>query len=219
MIANGGKLVTPHVADDVELTGREGPADARPAAFRRRVAAADRRRPDRADVRAARARRGDALAARHLVRRLRLLPLRHRRQDGKRREADHAPRLPDAAEPDAVVVVRLRPVHGAVDRRLCRDRERRPRRHGRCACRAEGVRAVLPHDGHDHEPRRPTDVDRSRQPPREEACAPGARSRRSVSPTACSGSTGSCSPRTRPSSSTASGRSTASRCTTPAAPP
>ena len=48
MIANGGKLVTPHVADDVELTGRRGPAAARAAALRRRVAAADRRRPDRA---------------------------------------------------------------------------------------------------------------------------------------------------------------------------
>ena len=92
MIANGGKLVTPHVADDVELTGADRPAAARPAAVRRRAAAADRRRPDGTDLRAARPRGGDALAARHVLGRVRLVPRRHRRQDGQRREARQAAR-------------------------------------------------------------------------------------------------------------------------------
>ena len=46
-----------------------------------------------------------------------------------------------------VVVVRLRAVRQADARRLRADRERRPRRHGRGARRAEGVRAVLPREG------------------------------------------------------------------------
>ncbi len=74
--------------------GREGPGAARAAALRRRVAATDRRRPDGADLRAARPRRGDSLAGRNLLRRLRLVPRRHRRQDGKRREAGHPARVP-----------------------------------------------------------------------------------------------------------------------------
>ena len=41
MIANGGNLVTPHLADDVELTGAERPARARPAPLRRPAGGAD----------------------------------------------------------------------------------------------------------------------------------------------------------------------------------
>ena len=97
MIANGGKLVTPHVADDVELTGANGQAPRVLRRFGAPVAAADRRRPDGADLRAARPRRGDALAGRNLVRRVRQLPGRHRRQDGQRREAGHAARVSEPA--------------------------------------------------------------------------------------------------------------------------
>ena len=74
MIANGGKLVTPHIADDVELTGNDGQPVRVLRKLRRAVAAADGRRPDRAHVRPARARRGDARAVRHVVGRLRQLP-------------------------------------------------------------------------------------------------------------------------------------------------
>ena len=109
MIANGGKLVSPHLAEDVEAERRQRAA-ARPADVRRPAAGVDRRRPHHALLRAARSRGGDALAARHLVRRLRQLQRRHRRQDRVGREGSEPARLSDAAEPDPVVVVRLRAV-------------------------------------------------------------------------------------------------------------
>ena len=109
--------------------------------------------PTALDLRAARSRRGDPLAARHLVRRLRLLPV-----DivGKTGSAEKLVTLPGYSTPQNLTQswwCGYGPYDGAVDRRLRRDRERRPRRHGRRAGRAEGVRAVLPYVGHDHEPR------------------------------------------------------------------
>ena len=144
LIANGGKLVTPHIADDVELTGNDG----KPARVLRRVrraaAAADRRRPDRAPLRAAGARGGDALA--RSARRSACSATSRSTSPARRaapRRTSRLPGLSAAAQPDAVVVVRVRAVRRADDRRLRGDRERRPRRHRRRAGRAEGVRAVL----------------------------------------------------------------------------
>ena len=163
MIANGGKLVTPHIADDVELTGNDG----QPVRVLRRFGAQSPQ-PTGVDPTALTyvqrgPRGGDARVVRHLVGRLRQLPGRHRRQDGQRREARHAARLSEPAQPDAVVVVRVRPVRRADDRRLRRDRERRPRRHRGGARRAEGVRAVLQQDRADHDPRERLMSDRSRR--------------------------------------------------------
>ena len=86
LIANGGKLVTPHLAEDVEQSGERRPAAARPPPLRRAAAAAGQRRPDRAAVRPARSRGGDARVDRNVVRRVRELPGRHRRQDRLGRE-------------------------------------------------------------------------------------------------------------------------------------
>ena len=72
----------------------ERPAHAAGAAPLHRAAAdAERRRPGRALDRPHRPLRGDALADRHLVRRLRLVPGLDLRQDRHRREARHAARL------------------------------------------------------------------------------------------------------------------------------
>src|SRR5439155_20817044 len=68
-----------------------------------------------------------------------------RRQDGDGREGRPPPRLSTGQDRGPVVVVRLRAGRRAEDRRLCRDRERRTRRHGRGPGGAEGLRAVLPH--------------------------------------------------------------------------
>ena len=93
MIANGGKLVTPHLAEDVEQsTGAERAAGARAAPLRRRSRRRRRRRPDRARDRPAGPLRGDALADRHLVRRLRQLP--GRRSPARRARAEKIVTLP-----------------------------------------------------------------------------------------------------------------------------
>ena len=75
MIANGGKLVTPHIAEDVELTGDRRPAGAACCA---RFGAQQPSRPASTRPRSQYVQEGlyagDALAARHLVRRLRQVP-------------------------------------------------------------------------------------------------------------------------------------------------
>ena len=88
LLANGGKLVTPHLVSAIEQGG----------AVERPDAGGDRPPPlpagrERAEPRPGRDRRhppgplrGDALAERHLVRRLRPLPRRGRGQDGHGRE-------------------------------------------------------------------------------------------------------------------------------------
>src|SRR5205085_1476471 len=73
----------------------------------------------------------------------RLVPLPDRGQDRHGRE-DGLPAGPeDGAEPESVLVVRLRADGESDDRRLRADRERRPRRHRGRSRSAEGVRAVL----------------------------------------------------------------------------
>ena len=109
MIANGGKLVTPHLAEDVEQAAGTGPDPARAAALRRPAARADRRRSDRAAVRPRGPARRRPVEGRHVVRRLRELPDLDLRQDGHRREADERAGLPASARPEPVLVVRLRP--------------------------------------------------------------------------------------------------------------
>ena len=91
---------------------------------------------------------------RHVVRRLRQLPDRRRRQDGNGREGRPDPRLPDRPHRGPVVVVRLRPGadRGRAPRRLRRDRERRPRLDGGCAGRAARVREVLRREGEHPDP-------------------------------------------------------------------
>ena len=89
LIANGGKLVTPHVLMDVENPNRH----ARCRSPRRRAAAADRRRPGRARGRPAGPLGGDAPQLRDVVRRLRQLPGLDRRQDRHGGEGRHAARL------------------------------------------------------------------------------------------------------------------------------
>ena len=145
MIANGGQLVTPHLAQDVEqptsdptapqvlrelATQHATPSGVDPAALQAVQRGALRRHP---------------LAVRHLLRRVRPLPGLDRGQDGHGREGlIAASRLSEHGEAEPVLVVRLRPVRRAVDRRLRGDRERRPRRHRRGAGGAAGVRGLLP---------------------------------------------------------------------------
>ena len=143
MIANGGKLVTPHLADDVELTGSNG----HPARVLRRFGAQPAQ-PSGVDPTALRYVQQGLEEATHAsfgtgVRRVRQLPRQHRGQDGQRREERDAAGRQVPAEPDAVVVVRVRPVRPADDRRLRRDRERRPWRHRRRSGGAARVRALL----------------------------------------------------------------------------
>ena len=112
--------------------------------IRRAAAAAGERRPDSAAVRPARSRRGDARVDRNVFGRVRELQGRHRRQDRLGREVRAREGLPEPAQAEPVVVVRVRAVRRADDRRLRGDRERRPRRHGGSAGGAQGLRAVLP---------------------------------------------------------------------------
>ena len=98
MLANGGELVTPHVGADVEQPTDDPQVAAGPAALRRPAADAERRRPGRDPDRPRRPLRGDALADRHLVRRLRQLPGPDRRQDGHGGEVGERPRPVDVAE-------------------------------------------------------------------------------------------------------------------------
>ena len=140
LIANGGKLVKPHVVEAVGKPGG-GMVPLNPPAPEPSNVDPDgaRRRPGRPLPRHAR-------LVRHGDRRLRELPDHGRRQDGHRREGRPAAGLRAPAAAGPVVVVRLRARREARARRLRRDRERRPRRHGRRPRRAEGVRALLPQE-------------------------------------------------------------------------
>ena len=101
LIANGGKLVTPHVLMDVEnANGTAVPVAALPAPHP--VGA----RPRGAAGRPPGPLGGDPSQLRHLVRRVRELPRLDRRQDRNGREGRHTARIHRPPEP--VVVVRLR---------------------------------------------------------------------------------------------------------------
>ena len=103
LIANGGKLVTPHVlyAVDEPGSGRALPQPAR--------AEVEQRRPGRARRRARRPLSRHARVVRHRDRGVRQLPDPDRRQDGHGGEGRSAARLRAAAAPGPVLVVRLRP--------------------------------------------------------------------------------------------------------------
>ena len=163
MIANGGKLVTPHIADDVELTGNDG----QPVRILRKFGAQS---PQPTGV--------DPTALTYVQRGLDEathasfgtssgvfgnFPVEIAGKTGSAEKNITLPGYPNPVEPDAVVVVRVRPVRRAVDRRLRRDRERRPRRHRGGARRAEGLRAVLQHVRANHDPRERLDEHRSRR--------------------------------------------------------
>ena len=137
-IANGGKLVQPHILLDVENPNKT----LVPTPGARRAAAGSRTRPVDPRSRAGGALRGGAHPVRYVVRRLRQLPDADRRQDRHGAEGRLAPRRHPPREP--VVVVRLRPVQVAEARRVRRDRERRLRRRRRGAGGGAGVREVLP---------------------------------------------------------------------------
>ena len=132
--------------------GRAGGAGADAS---RGAAEGDRRRSGRARGRSRRPLRGDPRRERHLVGRLRQLPGPGRGQDRHRGEGRQPARLPPRPPRGSGVVVRLGAVRrqrlrqlprreADADRRLRRDRERRPRRHGRRAGGAEGLRALVP---------------------------------------------------------------------------
>ena len=119
------------------------------------AAEGDRGRPDRARGRARRPLRGDARRERHLVRRLRQLPGPGRGQDGHGGEGRQPPRLPRRPPRGPGLVVRLGSLRrqrlrqlarreADADRRLRRDRERRPRRLGGGTGGAGGLRALVP---------------------------------------------------------------------------
>ena len=110
MIANGGQLVTPHIVEDVEQPTGDPKAPQVLRRFARQPPTPSGVDPAALSIVRDGPLRGDALADRHLVRRLRPLPGLDRGQDRHGREARHAARLVDAAEARPVVVVRLRPV-------------------------------------------------------------------------------------------------------------
>ena len=112
LIANGGKLVTPHLVRAVAAAGLDRLALPQPAA-----AAAERRRPGRARRRPRRPLPRDPRLLRDGDVGVRQLPDPDRRQDGNGREGGSAARLQVSDPPGPVVVVRLRPGRQAEARR------------------------------------------------------------------------------------------------------
>ena len=217
LVANGGKVVTPHVVAAVEQTGgRERGADGR-AAFQPPPPVDSGVDPTALDViqsalyDATHASYGTATSV------FGNFPVPDRRQDGHGREGRPAARLrlPAAARP--VVVVRLRAGRQPDDRGLRRDRERRPRRHRRRARRARGVRAATSRRRRRRSATSGTPTDgrvRRHRPGHAVAAAGRGRSRARTSGRSSRGSTGCCSPPRARSSPSGSGRSPASRSTT-----
>ena len=140
LVANGGKLVTPHLVSSVEQPGNRG-------ATRRVFAPAPRQvnvQPDelRASVRAV---PGNARELRDLFRCFGSFPVPSpaRRARPRRRSSGSFQGMSDQSWWCG---------YGPTDatpraRRLRGDRERRPRRHRRSARRSEGVRELLRHEG------------------------------------------------------------------------
>ena len=145
LIANGGKLVRPHIVQDVEEGGGNARSPAR-IVHRFTAPAPQPVGLDPTELAAVQ----DGLSRRPTprygtsTRRLRQLPGRDRRQDRDGREGDPGHSF-GSVRP--VVVVRLRACRHGRDpraRRLRADRERRPRRRRGGARGAEGLREVLP---------------------------------------------------------------------------
>ena len=151
LLANGGKLVTPHLVSAIEQPGPSNGLSQGSQVLRRYQAPTKELNLDPGAITAdpRRAVRGDALRARHLREHLRPLPGSDRRQDRNLRDA-RGIRLV-LRQDEHVLVVRLRPVRRAAARRLRGDRERRLRRRGRGAHGPQGVRAVLREEGHQRE--------------------------------------------------------------------
>ena len=141
MIANGGKLVEPHLVKSVEEPRNEGepPVVLRP--YTPKPARDLGLDPYALSV--VQEALYDATHASYGTSQQVFgeLPDLDRRQDRHGREVRRAAWLHGPARP--VLVVRLRPVRGARGRRLRADRERRPRRHGGGAGGAQGLREVL----------------------------------------------------------------------------
>ena len=189
MIANGGKLVTPHLAEDVEQAARHRP-DARACCG---ASAASSREPTGVDPTALQFVREGLLEATQSKVGTSYgvfgnFPVSISGKTGTAEKPTNVPGYPAPARPEPVLVVRLRPDRHADDRRLRRDRERRPRRHLGGAGGAQGVRAVLRQAGHhDRAPlaTEATDGDRDQSTharrgfrPRQEAATIGALLRR-----------------------------------------
>ena len=145
MVANGGRLVTPHLFKDVQGPGQLSivPHPTPPSPERIKVS------PAALSV----VREGlyprDARPGRDVDRRLLVVPGRDRGQDRNGRE------VLERVRPDVRpgLVVRLRPRRRRRDRRVRARRERRPRRHGGRARRARRLREVL-QEGHRRDQRR-----------------------------------------------------------------
>ena len=150
MIANGGELVTPHLAEDVETPGerrgrrRRSCATSRPSSRRR--AGSTRRLPAGG---AAGALRRDALdptapptgSSASSRSRSRARPARPQKDVT-------IPGYPNPLELNQSWWCGYGPFNDAHDRRLRGDRERRPRRHRGRARRAPGLRGLLPQARH-----------------------------------------------------------------------
>ena len=142
MIANGGKLVTPHLLQDVEQPSSNGqpgralpttpaPAPSRPTWTRRRSTSC---------VRASTRATHDPLGTSTSI--FGSFPVSISGKTGTAEKSiDPGDGIARHLQP--VLVVRLRPLGLARPRRLRADRERRSRRRRRCAGGAQGVRAVL----------------------------------------------------------------------------
>ncbi len=141
MLANGGKLVEPHIVQSVEEPSTQGqpPVVLRP--YSPKPPKDVGLNPEQHPRRPGRALRRDARELRHVVGHLRLVPHRDRGQDRHGREIRAPSRLPGTAGPG--LVVRLRAVREALARRLRDDRERRPWRRRRGSGRAAGLPEVL----------------------------------------------------------------------------
>ena len=200
LIANGGKLVKPHVAAGSRTATESSPPSS--AAPRAAASARPRRRPGRARRGPRGPLQGDARALRDLGGVFGAFPISDRGQDGDGREVARLGGYVRLRRP--VVVVRVRPGRPAGARRLRRDRERRLRRRGRGSGGAQGVREVLRHESYVSSEAgcRPTD---GRLRRRQRARAGRAARRRAARRASCAGSTGSCSAPSVRSSPTASG--------------